>query len=90
MSSRQGFPMPTTTRDLKRKQDKLQTSATEAASLARAERVLADQQHSVAHNLELLAEDLSDQAVAVEAEIEAIETKASESKASETKASSSA
>ena len=50
--------MPTTTRDLKRKQDKLQTSATEAASLARAERVLADQQHSVAHNLELLAEDL--------------------------------
>lgn len=71
--------MPTNTRTLTRKRNQLQNSAAEASTLAQAERVLADQQHSVAHNLELLADDLNEQAIAVEAEIQAIEVKASAS-----------
>ncbi|UJW85672.1 hypothetical protein [Devosia sp. SL43] len=65
--------MTTATKDLTRKRNKLKASATEASTLAQAERVLADQQHLVAHNLERLADDLTVQVTAVEAEIKAIE-----------------
>jgi hypothetical protein len=63
------------TQNLTRKRNKLKASATEASALAIAERELADQQHLVAHNLERLADDLSDQVKAVDAEIKATEAK---------------
>ena len=67
--------MTTNVQNLTRKRNKLKASATEASTLAQAERKLADQQHLVAHNLEVLADDLVGQVNAVDAEIKAIETK---------------
>jgi hypothetical protein len=61
--------MSTNAQNLTRKRNKLKASAVEASTLAHAERELADQQHLVAHNLERLADDLSDQVKAVDAEI---------------------
>lgn len=60
--------------NLTQKRNKLRTSARNASTLAVAERELADQQHLVAHNLEILAEDLADQVTAVEVEIRAADT----------------
>jgi|GEM_PF-1694792 hypothetical protein len=67
--------MTTNAQSLNLKRNKLKASAAEASTLAQAERMLADQQHEVAHNLELLAEDLTVQVTAVEAELQAIKTK---------------
>ena len=67
--------MSSNAQNLTRKRNKLKASAKEASTLAQAERELADQQHLAARNLELLAEYLTDQVTAVEAEIQAIETR---------------
>jgi hypothetical protein len=61
--------MPAKTQILIRKRDKLKASALEAGKLAVAERLLADQQHLVASNLEVLADDLTVQVTAADAEI---------------------
>lgn len=58
-------------RELTRKRKELAESAQTATDLAVKERRLADEQHLVAHQLETLADDLSEQVSAVEAEIEA-------------------
>jgi hypothetical protein len=56
---------------LTQKRDDLAAAAQTAIDLASKERTLADEQHIVAHQLENLADNLTDQVVAAEAAIEA-------------------
>jgi hypothetical protein len=67
--------MPMTTQNLLLKRNQLKASATKATKLAAAERSLADEQHLVAQNLECLAEDLTVQVIAVEAELRDAQSK---------------
>jgi hypothetical protein len=57
--------------ELTQKRDDLAAAAQTAIDLASKERTLADEQHIVAHELEKLADNLTDQVVAVEVAIEA-------------------
>lgn len=61
--------MQMTTRSLAAKRDKLKGSAKAATKLAQTERSLADEQHLVASQLEILADGLDEQVIAIEAEL---------------------
>lgn len=66
--------MKTTEQNISQKSNILKASAKQVATLALAERKLADQQHLLAHRLEILADDLNEQAAEVEGEMKATDT----------------
>ena len=59
------------TRNLAAKRDKLKKSAKAATTLAHSERLIADEQHALAGQLEVLASGLDEQVSAIEAEMAA-------------------
>jgi len=61
--------MPKSAQNLTKKLDKLKMSAKVATKLAVSERLLADQQHSAARELEILADGLDRQVVDIQVEI---------------------